>query len=1061
MLRVYHSNRLERLADSLAKLLAQPVGNWSTPEVVVVQSQGMQRWVDLALASRLGISANLHYPFPAALIWELYTLVLAELPELSAYDRETLFWRVLGCLGQVPEDDPTLLPLRQFLAPADAWERAELAARLAALLDRYQVFRSDWISAWDSGQQPHWQAWLWRQLLAQDPEHRVVLHRRCLERLETLKGPPVGLPARLMVFGIAALPPLYLEMFQAIARLTQVHLFLLNPCEEYWGLIQAERSIARQYGDDPETIDSYLETGNRLLASLGRLGRDTHHLLTEIDPTAEALFESPGEGCLLHCLQTDILRLQNRGANRRVEEPQGPAVTALDPGDGSLAIQVCHTPTREVEVLHDRLLALLAESPDLSAADIVVMTPDIETYAPAIRAVFSTAEPHIPFTVADRRPADRSPVVEAFLGILDLCDSRFPVDRVLKLLECTALREHFGLTEGDLPTITGWLRDTAVRWGLDAQGRAALDLPATTEHTWWSGLERLLLGFALPEQRLYREILPFDGVEGEGARVMGRLVRFLRRLRNTCETLRHCRPPSAWRDTLGTLLGEFFSDEEASEGELELLRATLELLVETADGAGFTATLPLGGLRHWLKDHLGETGAEGFLGGGVSFCTLMPMRSVPFRVVCLIGFNDGSFPRPQTTLDIDLMARHPRRGDRSRRWEDRYLFLEAILSARELLYISYVGRGVRDNAPIPPAVLVSELQDYIRQGFSGPDGGDPLARIRTEHPLQPFSPRYFDGRSGLYSYAAPLCEALEERGTHPPRVLWAGPLAPPEPLWREVELQRLVSFFQHPSRYLLRERLGTRLLTQESPPEPREPFLLESWVDTRIRERLLAAREDPQGAMATLPLVRAAGMLPHGSPGEVLYWKEVGILRPLLKALDQAPGFLPEPLPVDLRLGGFRLSGWLDALTVQGRLAHGVRPLSPRERLALWIHHLVLNCLAPQGVVPRSRWLGLGDAWRLGPVARADELLQELLSLYWEGLQQPLPAFPRSGWAWLTGGERRLDKARLAWQGDYQHSGEALDPYHQLLYRGRDPIDEHFEALAARIWWPLGEHGED
>lgn len=1065
MLKVYHSNQLESLALRLGSLLGQAPGSWSTPDVILVQSQGMQRWLSVALAAQLGISANLAFPFPANFVWEVYRQVLGDLPDSSSDDPEPLFWRILKVLQQLPEDDVRLQPLRQFLAPTDAWEQAELATQLAVLLDRYQVFRADWIHTWDNTAPSHWQAWLWQRLSAGGAEHRVSLHRRALEALSALREPPAGLPTRVSVFGIAALPPLYLEVLQALSNCINVHLFLLNPCQEYWGLIRAEREIAHQYGDNPETIDLYLETGNRLLASLGRLGRDTHHLLTEIEADTEELFECPGEASLLQALQSDILYLRNRGDNCREDETEGLPITPLAPDDTSIRIQVCHTPMREVEVLHDQLLALLAERPGLSAADIVVMSPDIETYAPAIRAVFATGEPRIPFSLADRRPVSRSPLVEALLGLLALSGSRYPVDEVLTLLECPPLRERFGLSENDLGSIITWLRETGVRWGVDAASRARLKLPETAEHTWEAGLQRLLLGFAMPadESQLYRGMLPYDGVEGESARVMGRLVRFSNTLVRHCEALQQPRSPVAWRQTLEELLTVFFSDaDEDSERELALLREVLETLSDSAAIGDYTTDLDLGGLRYWLQAHLGDAGSEGFLGGGVTFCTLMPMRSVPFRVVCLIGLNDGSLPRTRGHRDIDLIARHPRRGDRSRRWEDRYLFLEAIISAREVLYLSYVGASVRDNKPIPPAVLLSELQDYIQQGFRTANGDDPLEQIRTQHPLQAFSPRYFQGDERWFSYASFLCEALQQQQAPPP-VRSHTRLDDVETSARTVELSALLAFFQHPVRYLLRERLAIRIPEQEAPPQPREPFDLENWVDIRLRERLLVAQQGGESPEALLPRVRAAGLLPHGTPGEVRYWQQVGILQPLLRALEQAPASLPEPPQVALTLGEFQLRGSLVGVTPIGRLDHGVQGLRPGLRLALWIQHLALNCLAPDGVVPRSRWLGLGPSWQLQPVARADEYLQDLLALYWEGLHRPLPLFPRSTWAWSEagGGEQGLEKARQYWQGHQQLRGDGEDAYNRLVFAGHDPIDGEFADLAARLWLPLREHSED
>ena len=794
---------------------------------------------------------------------------------------------------------------RAYLHKADALERYQLAGEIATTLDQYLVYRPDWIEQWESGAGEHWQAALWRKLATGQSPHRARLHQAFIAKVKTLQQRPAGIPARLACIGIASLPATYLEALYLLARLCDIHLYLLDPCRQYWGLVQAEREIARHVQEaDVEAL--YLETGNRLLASWGRQGRDFQHLVAEIDAQPVELFEPVPEDSVLHCLQADILDLHNRGRNHDVCNfdtiSHALPATPLNPDDVSLQVHVCHSPLREVEVLYDQLLDLFQRDPALKASEVVVLTPDIEAYAPAVRAVFGTGEheQRIPFGITDRPLWAESPVADVFLKLLALPGSRFAVNQVMTLLEAPVIHRRFGLNEVDLPLLTGWLRATTVRWGIDADNRAALELPPTAEHTWQAGLKRLLLGFALPVEgrRLYEDILPFDAIEGEQVRIMGHLQHFTRQLFSLNTRLDGEHPIAVWRQRLQQVLDDFIAIAEEHRHEWDTLRAALEELEQNATLAGFDKPAPLAVVRAWLERRLTDYhGVESFLSGGVTFCTMVPMRSIPFRIVCLLGLNHDTYPRPQRPLDFDLMVRHPRRGDRSRRQEDRYLFLEALLSAREVLYLSYVGNNIRDNSVIPPSVLLSELLDYIRQGFypAGDPEGDPLDLIVTRHPLQAFSRRYF-GRQGksehsrLFSYSQLLCAAARDqgRGNLDGRPLFIQPLPEPEDEYRQLDFQNLIHFYRNPTRYLLQNRLQLKLREGEEILATREPFLLEKFADRTIRQELLNRQLEGQTPGMILPLIRAQGLLPHGQIGDSLYGREVRQVKPLLQFHAQA-----------------------------------------------------------------------------------------------------------------------------------------------------------------------------
>ena len=1063
MLILHHSNRLERLADALAETLQTPLASPLEREVIAVQSTGMARWLSLALAGRLGVSANVRFPFPARLVWEIFRALVPGVPERSPYAREVMTWRLMGLLPEVL-GEPGFEPLRAYLREEDDLRRYHLAGRIADLFDQYLVYRPDWIARWERGEDDVWHARLWRRLAAMGGrDHRVNIQKDALAALGA--GRIADLPLRISLFSISTLPPVELEVFARLAEFLDVHLFLLNPCLHYWTEIRSERDIARQVKDqDPRRL--YLETGNSLLASLGKQGQDFLRLLQDYDFDEEEAFEEPGEDGLLHCVQSDILILRNLGEDPGTRRP-------VNPDDRSIQVHSCHSPMREIEVLYDQLLALFEADPALEPGDVAVMTPDIEAYAPVIEAVFGTAESgrNIPFSIADRHRRAESPATNAFLALLEVFEGRFGAEQVLALLEAEAVRRRFGIAEGDLPQIRDWVREVGVRWGADSEGRRALGLPATLEHTWRAGLDRLLLGYALPGEgrSLYAGILPYDEVEGAAGHVVGRLCAFVEALFSLREEMGRARPPEAWVTTLAGVLRGCLDAGEDEEGEVAAIRLAILSLAEDAKRAGFAGPVSLAVARAALQASL-EAGHGGgrFLTGRVTFCAMVPMRSVPFKVVCLVGMNDGSYPRSRRAPGFDLMSQDARPGDRSCRDDDRYLFLEAILSARDVLYLSYVGQSVRDNSPLPPSVLVSDLLDYVERGFAaGADAGGLRDRIVTRHPLHAFSPRYFGRDVRLFSFSEELCEASRQRrlasGTEAPFI--AAPLPEPAPEWRTADLGQLVRFFQHPTRYFVRERLRIHLDEQEETVESREPFVLEGLAAYGLRQELLDLTLAGCPPAEALPIVRAGGRLPEGRVGEVLFAAQAERVVAFARELDrlrQADRL--EPIPVDLDLGPVRLAGWLSGLSAQGLLDYRLTSPKPRDWIALWLRHLLLNALRPAGVAQTSVWLGDGEAIHLKPVNDAGAYLRYMAAAYWEGLRRPLPLFPETSFAFAERLHRTQDEekarrsAQSAWRGNDYQPGEDKNPYHLLAFHGQEPLGEDFERLSRELLLPMLEH---
>lgn len=1055
---LFTGNRVENLIEALTNVLRRSLSTPFHPEVIVVQSKGMERYLSMQIAERLGIWANCRYLFPNGLVAELFGKVFPDLPNESPFDPDPLAWRIMKALPSMVSR-PGFESLKNYLEGEEKdLKRLQLSASIADVFDQYLLFRPDMIFRWEKGEEEHWQAELWRQLNKGGLEgyHRAALAHRFLRRLQNPSLKEVSFPERISVFGISALPRFHMEILAAVSRYSEVNLFLMNPCQEYWGDLFS--------GD----------TG--LLSSLGRLGRDFMDMVIDLGWEESSFFDDPGNDSLLHTIQSDILHLkeaQGNGDERVVSND-----------DRSIQIHVCHSPLREVEVLRDQILHMLEADPALNPGEILVMTPEIGTHAPFIQAVFDvpSSDPSwIPFSIADQGFRDESRVVEPFLAILDLAGSRFKASQVLSILEFESVSRKFGLGERELELVRRWVKEAGIRWGIDEKEREDAGLPAFCENTWRAGLDRLLLGYAMPggEERMFRDILPYDHLEGSDATLLGRLMEFVELLFGRVKLLEGRRKLEEWSAILLDGIEEFFDADLETGKEMQLLRQTVADLAKrtSLDADGYDEPIDLKSVRWHLGRILKREGlGYGFLTGGITFCAMLPMRSIPFKVICMIGMDHDAYPRKSHGPGFDLISRDPKPGDRSRRNDDRYLFLEALLSAREKLYISYVGRSIQDNSTIPPSVLVSELLDHIEQGFRM-QAGEISDHLLLVHGLQPFSPRYFMDGEKFFSYSEENCAAamnLTQARQAPTPFIGAG-LSEPEEEYKVVDVAQLCTFYSNPTRYLLQNRLGLYLEEHPLFQEDREPLEIKGLEKYRLEQTMVKKSLEGLDLGDLFPVLRASGAIPPGAIGECEY---EDIRRGVERFTDQAAQHVRteslEPLALNHRIGPFRLVGRIEGIYRAELVRYRYAIIRGADFLKTWIIHLVLNSVAPREYPRITRLIGLAEKGedclhcRFSQVENGgDSLLKGLLERYWSGMRNPLHFFPESSWtyAWslvMQGKDPKeaLRRSRKIWSGSEWGRGECEDDYYRMCFRDADPLDESFEEASMGVLDPLLGHLE-
>ena len=1074
------------------------------PEMILVQSTGMAQWLQMTLSQKFGIAANIDFPLPASFIWDMFVRVLPEIPKESAFNKQSMSWKLMTLLPQLLErEDFTLL--RHYLTDdSDKRKLFQLSSKAADLFDQYLVYRPDWLAQWETGhlveglgEAQAWQAPLWKALveytdeLGQPRWHRANLYQRFIETLESATTCPPGLPSRVFICGISALPPVYLQALQALGKHIEIHLLFTNPCRYYWGDIKDPAYLAklltrqrRHSFEDRElplfrdsenagqlfNSDGEQDVGNPLLASWGKLGRDYIYLLSDLESSQELdAFVDVTPDNLLHNIQSDILELENRAvAGVNIEEfSRSDNKRPLDPLDSSITFHVCHSPQREVEVLHDRLLAMLEEDPTLTPRDIIVMVADIDSYSPFIQAVFGSApaDRYLPYAISDRRARQSHPVLEAFISLLSLPDSRFVSEDVLALLDVPVLAARFDITEEGLRYLRQWVNESGIRWGIDDDNVRELELPATGQHTWRFGLTRMLLGYAMESaQGEWQSVLPYDESSGLIAELVGHLASLLMQLNIWRRGLAQERPLEEWLPVCRDMLNAFFLPDAETEAAMTLIEQQWQAIISEGLGAQYGDAVPLSLLRDELALRLDqERISQRFLAGPVNICTLMPMRSIPFKVVCLLGMNDGVYPRQLAPLGFDLMSQKPKRGDRSRRDDDRYLFLEALISAQQKLYISYIGRSIQDNSERFPSVLVQELIDYIGQSHYLP-GDEALncdesearvkAHLTCHHTRMPFDPQNYQP-GNLQSYAREWLPAASQAGKAHSEFVQPLPFTLPE----TVPLETLQRFWAHPVRAFFQMRLQVNFRTEDSEIPDTEPFILEGLSRYQINQQLLNVLVEQDDAERLFRRFRAAGDLPYGAFGEIFWETQCQEMQQLADRVIacRQPG---QSMEIDLACNGVQITGWLPQVQPDGLLRWRPSLLSVAQGMQLWLEHLVYCASGGNG---ESRlFLRKDGEWRFPPLAAEQALhyLSQLIEGYREGMSAPLLVLPESGGAWLKtcydaqndamlDDDSTLQKARTkflqAYEGNMMVRGEGDDIWYQRLWRQLTP--ETMEAI--------------
>ena len=1145
-LRIHRAERTDLLADGLAELLADPLDDPFAEEVVVVPARGVERWLTQRLSHGLGVGARggdgvcagVRFLSPHSLV-----AMLLGRERHDPWDPDRLVWPLLGVIDESLDETwcATLAAHLGHGVDGDDGDlrrgrRYSVARRLAALFGSYALQRPGLVTDWREGRDTDgagrpvdedlaWQPELWRRLVDRvgGPPPDV----RQAETLARLRagGDRLDLPPRLSLFGHTRLPVTEVELLGALGELRDVHLWLPQVSERLWeDLAEVSAAGPVPRADDP----SIRMVGHPLLASLGRDARELQRTLGVVSTRSTTRETGPttdtdsAVGSLLGWLQEDLRANAEPDAATRGHRP-------LDPADRSVQVHSCHGAARQVDVLREVLVGLLEDDPTLEPRDILVMCPDIEAYAPLIQAGFGLAdlpgsrEGHpghrLRLRLADRALSSTNPLLAVAATLAELAGGRVTATEVLDLATSEPLRRRFGFTDDDLAQLALWVDEAAIRWGLDTghRGTYGLRLP---DNTWDAGLDRVLLGVAMAEDggggvgtrtsfapQPPLDVLPVDDVSSQDIDLAGRFGEYVDRLRRFVETADAATTVGAWMGALSAGV-EQLTDVPPREAwqraqfdrELALIRDSAGASTgSTRDASshgssiGATTGLLLADVRHLLAHRLGGRPTRAnFRTGTLTVCTMVPMRSVPHRVVCLLGLDDGVFPRTGSVDGDDVLARNPMTGERDVRSEDRQLFLDALLAAKETLVVTYTGANEHTGAERPPAVPLGELLDGLDATATV---STPATTVReqvvVQHPLQPFDVRNLvagalvPGRAFSFDGAA-LAGARAARRPRTPATVLVPERLPAAPS-ADVALSDLQAFLAHPVRAFLRSRLDVTAPLEAEETLDAIPITLDGLAKWQIGDRMLAEILDGTPPADAKHAERLRGVLPPGALGDKLLDEVEAELKPIARgALAMRTGE-QRSIDVDVDLGGGRrLTGTVTSIWGNRLVRVTYSRLAAKHRLASWADLLALSAGRPDEswtahAVGRGR--GAPAVAEAGPLDhRAEGWLRDLVDLYDRGMREPLPLPVKTACAYAEDARKNAGdwKAKREWATDrfspYGIKGEDADPAHVQAFGEDAPFaclattpraDEDWNAephrlgrYAVRLWSPLLDGAE-
>ncbi|QIV96369.1 DNA helicase/exodeoxyribonuclease V gamma subunit [Allofrancisella inopinata] len=906
----YPSNKLEYLVKIFSKLLQINKNKIFKPTYILVGSRGMQHWLSMELAKQNSISMNTKFDMVNSFIINTSYEITNNQSHKKAYSKEVLSWRIFKLLDDIGVDK-----LKNYYKDSSQ-RKYQLSAQIANVFSKYIKYRPAWLEKWQNlqfistspSEDELWQAKLWQLLISENPKTPIQIQKQGIGKLSS-----ETLPKDIYIFGVSAISPNNLEFLLEVAKYTNIHLLYLNPCSEYWYDLKKAKVASWLNTEEDFTIQP-------LLASFGQQGKDFFNQLLEQNQQEFTSFEhvcedikiTPSEASsLLTNIQRNILELNTEKYTNSI--------------DNSIIINSCHSPLREIQVLHDNLLELFEQDSTLQPQDVLVMCPNIEDYAPYIESVFtkspSDSPNKLPCSIADRTIIDSESLAASFIEILKLPDSNFEVTKIIDYLSVPALQRKFDITLDQLETIKYWLTEACIYRGLNNQ-----------TFSWNWGLKRLLLGFCLADEPMIIEdsLQTLPNIQTNDIQELGKLYELIELLQSFSEELKQKRSAHDWQEFLLKILDTLFNIDDADEYIANIIKQNIAKIVQHTHQANFTGLIDLAIIRNILTTALSEPIINNhFLRGKITFCSMTPMRSIPFKVIAMLGLNSTTYPRKDTKISFDLTNHFSaQKGDRTKRDDDKYLFLETIISARSVLYLSFQGNSYKNNSEQEPSLIIKEFISYLETHYNWE-----LKYNLKKYPLHPFSPKCYSKNYQSYDDKwLKLIKAEKQNFNSQQNINIELPT--------KFSLQEIVNIFDDPFKAYSQYTLDLTLQENEPGLSDTEPFEIDALQTYKIKEHFLNCHENHKDIDLSVKHLRFSGRLPQSPLTDELLHQNLDLVSSFYDKIDHLN---LQSLALEANIQNIKIYSNIKLSSDNTLTLYKVSSLKPKDKLQLYLKCILYN----------------------------------------------------------------------------------------------------------------------
>jgi len=990
---VYKSNSLNTLLLEAYKIIQEkPLNNIFEKEIFVYDSKILFQYLNIFIAEKIGISANIKLYHPNDFIWKLFEIISPKKKLKNTFTHSMMIWKIMKII-----DDKKIF--ENYNKKEAKLQKFKFSFLMANIFEQYIFYRPNWINEWETekntsiiDQNDIWQIKLWIEIIKNSKKtHQYSYHFANLfynfqKLFEEKKIQKKHLPSRCFIISSFALNPSYIRIFQNISTYINIYFLYVTPFKKnIFNFIQ-DNNIFLNQKKNKKPCD------NSLIKLWGQYEKIyALYIIRSKEMKIINCFKENNNRNLLNSIKNDLLK-KNINKKKRF----------LISTDNSISINICFNKKNEIEILHKKLLIFFNKNSSIKPKDVVVTSFSIENYISSINSVFASEnnKKQIPFFIANKFSKKTNIIISSFKKILNLANSRFHNEEILEFLDIPEIAKKFNLSEEEIKILYYWIEEANIRWAIDCKHKDYLSFPKNKQNTWLYGIEKLLLSYAMNDtEKVWNNILSCSSINGSRTEIIEKLIIFIKTLKKWQKKLSRSQYLIHWHSLSKDLINDFFFCSQKIEKSIKMIQKNWTEMINNNLSSGYLKKVSINILiknffyKYYFNNH------QKFLPDVVNFCHPNAVCYIPFKIICIIGADHLSVPKINHLDKFNLLKKYPLIEDINIYQKYCYLFAQSISCAEQYFYISYVGYSIKDESKIYPSILIDQLLHYISSNFCF--SGDCNLSLQDnskkiiKHLCKKYKIQYFYKKK----YANPsTTENLQDvfkytnRNINNKNILKRNSCT-------KINLKDLITFWKNPICYFFNVNLQIKVDIKKHAINTTEPFSVNQEDSFKIKNILLNKIINNQDTMELFKKYMLSGKLPYDFFGKIFWNQKLKEMTMIAKEVMKYR-ISKEEKKINLKIEKYQIDGILSEIQTTGLLRWKPNTINFSDRITLWLEHLIYSLLGGCG---ESRIIGYKkQTWSFSSLTfdLAYTYLLKYIKGYVEGIKKPI-LLTKSGASWL------------------------------------------------------------